>query len=158
MLALGWTAEARGGRRAHRAADGLVAVEAAVAIDRGAAIERLVGLARTDAPTASPTPRWEDELAREDRARATCDGTPLSIALLYLDLAPSLTTDTHGDAAGDQVLQLDGRGLDRAAAGAADVLARWGGDELRSGAAQLRPRGRDSELLSRLLAGKPPAG
>ena len=150
VLALGWTAERdEVGERTARLMD-FVAVEAAVAIDRGAAIERLVGLARTDALTGLANRRaWEDELAREI-ARATRDGTPLSIALLDLDGFKAYN-DTHGHAAGDQVLQLTAAAWTPRLR-ATDVLARWGGDEF---GLALPNCGLEegSELLSRLLAG-----
>ena len=150
VLALGWKAERpEVGERTARLMD-FVAVEAAVAVDRGAAIERLVGLARTDALTGLANRRaWEDELAREI-ARATRDGTPLSIALLDLDGFKAYN-DTHGHAAGDRVLQLTA-GAWTPRLRATDVLARWGGDEF---GLALPNCGLEegSELLARLLAG-----
>ena len=149
VLALGWAGEiAELPERTARLMD-FVAVEAAVAVDRGAAIERLVGLARTDALTGLANRRaWEDELAREI-ARATRDGTPLSVALLDLDEFKEYN-DAHGHAAGDQVLQLTAAAwIPRLRA--TDVLARWGGDEF---GLALPNCGLEegSELLSRLLA------
>lgn len=149
VLALGWaTEQAELPERTARLMD-FVAVEAAVAVDRGAAIERLVGLARTDALTGLANRRaWEDELAREI-ARATRDGTPLSVALLDLDGFKEYN-DAHGHAAGDQVLQLTA-GAWTPRLRATDVLARWGGDEF---GLALPNCGLEegSELLSRLLA------
>lgn len=105
----------------------VISVEAAVALDRGAALERLTEMARIEPLTGLPNRRaWEHELER-DLARAGRQGTPLAVALLDLN-GFKAKNDTHGHAAGDRIL----RTVSAAWAPlvrATDTLARYGGDE-----------------------------
>jgi diguanylate cyclase (GGDEF)-like protein len=65
-------------------------------------------------------------LEQEDRRQKRVD-QPFAVAILDLDWFKQVN-DSHGHAAGDQVLQQFSR-LASAAAEPADVLARWGGEE-----------------------------
>jgi diguanylate cyclase (GGDEF)-like protein len=105
----------------------LVAGEAAVAIDRAAALEHLTGMARTDPLTELSNRRaWQDELSRE-LARAERNGQPLSIGMIDLDKLKTYN-DTWGHAAGDRVL-LTAAARWRRRLRLTDLLARIGGDE-----------------------------
>lgn len=105
----------------------LLAGEAAVAIDRAAALERLTGMARTDPLTELSNRRgWQDELVRE-LARAERGELRLSIGLIDLDeLKPF--NDRWGHAAGDRLL-LTAAARWRRRLRLTDMLARIGGDE-----------------------------
>lgn len=148
MLALGWNgAVPQLEERSERLLD-FIAVEGAVAFDRGAAVERLIVMARTDPMTGLPNRRaWEESLHREV-ARASRDRSELSIGLVDLD-GFKVYNDTHGHVAGDRLLHAIAArwgGLIRAS----DVLARWGGDEFALGlpACSLAEA---EELIGRLL-------
>jgi diguanylate cyclase (GGDEF)-like protein len=127
VLMFGWRSpQAEIDPGARRLAE-VISVEAAVALDRGTALERLTQMARIEPLTGLPNRRaWEHELEREI-ARAARQGSPLAVAMLYLN-GFKAHNDTHGHAAGDRIL--------RAAAAAwlplvraTDTLARYGGDE-----------------------------
>ncbi|MCB1007601.1 MAG: GGDEF domain-containing protein [Acidobacteria bacterium] len=105
----------------------LLAGEAAVAIDRAAALEQLTEMARTDPLTELCNRRaWQDELSRE-LARSERGGQPLAVGLLDLDELKSYN-DRWGHAAGDRVL-LTAAARWRRRLRLTDVLARIGGDE-----------------------------
>ena len=89
--------------------------------------EALASLARTDALTGLPNRRaLEDELTRS-AARASRDGTWLSLLALDVDFFKSFN-DKHGHAAGDAVLATVGRVLlEQCRKG--DMPARYGGEE-----------------------------
>jgi diguanylate cyclase (GGDEF)-like protein len=89
--------------------------------------ETLASLARTDALTGLPNRRaLEDELNRS-AARASRDGTWLSLLALDVDYFKSFN-DKHGHAAGDAVLATVGRVLiEQCRKG--DMPARYGGEE-----------------------------
>ena len=110
-------------RRAMR----LLALEAAIAIDRGELLGRLEIAARTDDLTGLLNRRaWDEELGRE-LARADRSGAALCVAILDLDRF-KLYNDTHGHQAGDRFLrQLAGGWRQNLRAG--DILARYGGEE-----------------------------
>jgi diguanylate cyclase (GGDEF)-like protein len=89
--------------------------------------ETLAALARTDALTDLPNRRaLEDELTRAS-ARASRDGTWLSLIALDVDHFKRFN-DTHGHAAGDAVLATVGKVL-TAQCRKGDVPARYGGEE-----------------------------
>lgn len=89
--------------------------------------EALAALARTDALTDLPNRRaLEDELTRAS-ARASRDGTWLSVIALDVDHFKRFN-DTHGHAAGDAVLATVGKVL-VAQCRKGDVPARYGGEE-----------------------------
>jgi diguanylate cyclase (GGDEF)-like protein len=105
----------------------LLALEAAIAIDRGELLGRLEIAARTDDLTGLLNRRaWDEELGRE-LARADRSGTALCVAILDLDRF-KLYNDTHGHQAGDRFLkQIAGQWSQSLRTG--DILARYGGEE-----------------------------
>lgn len=127
VITVGWThAGERPSPRLMSSLE-LLADEAAVAIDRAAALERLTGLARTDPLTQLSNRRaWQEELGRE-LARATRSGLKLSIGMLDLDELKAYN-DRWGHAAGDRVL-LTAAARWRKRLRLTDLLARVGGDE-----------------------------
>ena len=110
-------------RRAVR----LLALEAAIAIERGELLGRLEVAARTDDLTGLLNRRaWDEELSRA-LSRADRDGGALCVAILDLDKF-KLYNDTHGHQAGDRFLrQMAGSWSQTLRAG--DILARYGGEE-----------------------------
>jgi diguanylate cyclase (GGDEF)-like protein len=110
-------------RRAVR----LLALEAAIAIERGELLGRLEIAARTDDLTGLLNRRaWNEELGREI-SRADRDGRALCVAILDLDRFKQYN-DSHGHQAGDRFLkQMAGHWTHTLRAG--DILARYGGEE-----------------------------
>ena len=109
------------------AAVGLLADEAAVALERDALLVRLNEQAREDELTSLPNRRaWEEHLPVE-LTRATRAGAPCSIALLDLDHFKRFN-DTYGHQAGDELLQAAALAW-RAELRPSDFLARYGGEE-----------------------------
>ncbi len=127
VLCIGWTSRISAvHERAARLLE-FIAVEGAVAIDRGSAFGRLVAMARSDPLTGLGNRRaWEEELRRE-MARSGRQRTPLSVAVLDLDEFKTFN-DSRGHPAGDRVLEELSRSW-TAELRATDVLARHGGDE-----------------------------
>jgi diguanylate cyclase (GGDEF)-like protein len=105
----------------------LLALEAAIAIDRGELLGRLEIAARTDDLTGLLNRRaWDEELSRE-LSRADRSGAAMCVAILDLDRF-KLYNDTHGHQAGDRFLkQLAGAWSHGLRTG--DILARYGGEE-----------------------------
>jgi diguanylate cyclase (GGDEF)-like protein/PAS domain S-box-containing protein len=106
---------------------GVLAGEAALAMQRADLLGRLDELTRTDELTGLPNRRAWDEMLSHELAVAERHGKPLSVAMLDLDHFKAYN-DRNGHLAGDRLL--------RAAAAiwsgslrATDVLARWGGEE-----------------------------
>ena len=110
-------------RRAVR----LLALEAAIAIERGELLGRLEVAARTDDLTGLLNRRaWDEELSRE-LSRADREGGALCVAILDLDKFKDYN-DSHGHQAGDRFLkQMAGAWSQTLRAG--DILARYGGEE-----------------------------
>ena len=110
-------------RRAMR----MLALEAAIAIERGELLGRLEIAARTDDLTGLLNRRaWDEELGREI-ARADRSGVALCVAILDLDRFKQYN-DTYGHQAGDRFLkQLAGAWRQNLRTG--DILARYGGEE-----------------------------
>jgi len=108
-----------------RRAVSLLALEAAIAIDRGELLGRLEIAARTDDLTGLLNRRaWDEELGRE-LSRADRSGAALCV--LDLDRFKQYN-DTHGHQAGDRFLkQLAGVWSQNLRTG--DILARHGGEE-----------------------------
>jgi len=106
---------------------GVLADEAAVAMQRSDLLAQLDELTRTDDLTGLPNRRAWDELLRHELAAARRHGRPVAVAMLDLDFFKRYN-DQHGHLAGDRLL------CEAAAAWvgqmrATDVLARWGGEE-----------------------------
>ncbi len=110
-------------RRAVR----LLALEAAIAIERGELLGRLEVAARTDDLTGLLNRRaWDEELGRE-LSRADRNAGALCVAILDLDRFKQYN-DAHGHQAGDRFLkQMAGAWSQTLRAG--DILARYGGEE-----------------------------
>jgi diguanylate cyclase (GGDEF)-like protein len=105
----------------------LLAMEAAIAIERGELLGRLEEAARTDDLTGLMNRRaWSTELSRE-LSRADRSGRPLCVAVLDLDRFKQYN-DTHGHQAGDRFLK-QVAGLWSEALRGTDILARHGGEE-----------------------------
>lgn len=123
---------------------GVIAAEAAVAIERAALLDRLERMTRTDELTGLTNRRaWDSEVSREV-VRAGRDEHPLAIAMLDLDRF-KLYNDKLGHQAGDRLLK-EAAGAWRAVLRETDLLARYGGEEF----AVALP-GCDAELASRLV-------
>jgi diguanylate cyclase (GGDEF)-like protein len=105
----------------------LLALEAAIAIDRGELLGRLEVAARTDDLTGLLNRRaWDEELSRE-LSRADRSGAALCVAILDLDRFKQYN-DTYGHQAGDRFLrQISGAWTQNLRTG--DILARYGGEE-----------------------------
>jgi diguanylate cyclase (GGDEF)-like protein len=93
----------------------------------GAAVERLLGLARTDALTGALNRRGLEALLEREAARAERTGEPLTLLVVDLDGFKAVN-DRHGHLWGDRVLC---RVADLLASEsrASDRVARLGGDE-----------------------------
>lgn len=127
VIGIGWRRPNQGLTERLKASLELLAGEAAVAIDRAAALERLTVLARTDPLTDLSNRRaWEDELTRE-LARAGRLGQRLSVGLLDIDELKAFN-DRWGHQAGDRLL-LTAAARWRRRLRLTDLLARIGGDE-----------------------------
>ncbi len=105
----------------------LLALEAAIAIDRGELLGRLEIAARTDDLTGLLNRRaWDEELNREI-ARADRSGAALCVAILDLDRFKDYN-DAYGHQIGDRFLkQISGTWSQSLRTG--DILARYGGEE-----------------------------
>jgi diguanylate cyclase (GGDEF)-like protein len=105
----------------------LLALEAAIAIDRGELLGRLELAARTDDLTGLLNRRaWDSELSRE-LARAERQSLPLCVSVLDLDRFKQYN-DAHGHQAGDRFLK-QVAGMWSGALRGTDILARHGGEE-----------------------------
>jgi diguanylate cyclase (GGDEF)-like protein len=110
-------------RRAVR----LLALEAAIAIERGELLGRLEVAARTDDLTGLLNRRaWDEELGRE-LSRANRSAGTLCVAILDLDRFKEYN-DAHGHQAGDRFLKRMA-GIWSQVLRAGDILARYGGEE-----------------------------
>lgn len=105
----------------------LLALEAAIAIERGELLGRLELAARTDDLTGLLNRRaWDSELGRE-MSRAERLSLPLCVAVLDLDRFKQYN-DQHGHQAGDRFLK-QVSGTWSGALRNTDILARHGGEE-----------------------------
>jgi diguanylate cyclase (GGDEF)-like protein/PAS domain S-box-containing protein len=127
VLAISWPAPISEPSAQERLIVGVLADEAAVAMQRADLLARLDELTRTDELTGLPNRRAWDELLAHELAAARRHGQPLAVAMLDLDHFKAYN-DQRGHLAGDRLL--------RAAAASwqqhlrsTDVLARWGGEE-----------------------------
>ena len=105
----------------------LLALEAAIAIERGELLGRLEEAARTDDLTGLLNRRaWSTELSRQ-LSRADASHSPLCVAVLDLDRFKQFN-DSHGHLAGDRFLKQLAATWS-AGLRASDILARHGGEE-----------------------------
>jgi diguanylate cyclase (GGDEF)-like protein/PAS domain S-box-containing protein len=106
---------------------GLLASEAAVAIERADMLTRLEAVARTDDLTGLANRRaWDEQVPRE-LARAKRDERPVCVAMVDLDRFKEYN-DEHGHQAGDRLLKQIAA-IWRDVLRPTDVLARYGGEE-----------------------------
>ncbi|HEY6759565.1 MAG TPA: diguanylate cyclase [Baekduia sp.] len=126
-LALSWPEPLAAATDSDLLLVGVLAGEAAIAMQRADLLGRLDELTRTDELTGLPNRRAWDELLTHELASADRHNGSVSVAMLDLDFFKRYN-DEHGHLAGDRLL--------RAAAAAwqselrtSDVLARWGGEE-----------------------------
>jgi diguanylate cyclase (GGDEF)-like protein len=89
--------------------------------------ERLARLSITDPLTGLANRRRLEQSLREELARATRTGTPLTVAMVDIDHFKRYN-DIHGHAAGDRCLQRVTSELDRSVRHT-DLVARYGGEE-----------------------------
>ena len=127
VLAVYWRDDLEEANEETRRAVRLLALEAAIAIERGELLGRLEVAARTDDLTGLLNRRaWDQELGRE-MARADRGGAPLCVAILDLDRFKQYN-DAHGHQAGDRFLKQMAsawNGILRSG----DIVARYGGEE-----------------------------
>ncbi|MGH2956446.1 MAG: GGDEF domain-containing protein, partial [Solirubrobacterales bacterium] len=137
-------------RRAIR----LLALEAAIAIERGELLGRLEEAARTDDLTGLLNRRaWNAELGRE-LARANRGDRELAVAVLDLDRFKEYN-DAHGHQAGDRFLKQMASTWSESLRGT-DVLARYGGEEF--ALAMPATTVEEAEAMLRRLCGALPDG
>ncbi len=106
---------------------GLLAAEAAVAIERADLLARLEAVARTDDLTGLANRRaWDEHLPRE-LSRAEREERPLCVAMLDLDRFKAFN-DERGHQAGDRLLKQVAATW-REMLRPSDLLARYGGEE-----------------------------
>lgn len=131
---------------------GLLAVEAAIAIERAETLARLERVARTDDLTGLANRRSWDEHLRREVSRARRDGAPLAVAVLDIDHFKRYN-DRYGHQAGDRLLKEVAANWQRRIRDT-DILARYGGEEF---ALALPGAGSDhaKQLLERLRAATP---
>ncbi len=106
---------------------GVLAGEAALAMQRADLLGRLDELTRTDELTGLPNRRAWDELLVHELAVAERHDKPVSVAMLDLDFFKRYN-DEHGHLAGDRLLRAAAAAW-QSTLRATDVLARWGGEE-----------------------------
>jgi diguanylate cyclase (GGDEF)-like protein len=127
VLAVYWNGQREEAGDGVRQAMRLLALEAAIAIERGELLGRLEEAARTDDLTGLLNRRaWSTELSRE-MARADRSGKPLCVAVLDLDRFKQYN-DAHGHQAGNHAITAVASAIQRAVRNT-DMAARAGGDE-----------------------------
>lgn len=127
VLVVGWRERVDHAEDRLRMMVGLLAAEAAIAIERADLMTRLEELADTDELTGLPNRRgWNRELSVA-LSTARRRRSPLCIALIDVDFFKAVN-DERGHQAGDRLLKAAAAGW-RSTLRPADVLARPGGDE-----------------------------
>ncbi len=122
---LSWSARSDS-ERIYAAASDITELKA-TETERDRLLERIEGLALTDALTNLPNRRaWDEEIDREF-SRSKRLGSELSVAMIDLDHFKAFN-DSHGHPAGDQMLR-DAARLWRETLRDTDFLARVGGEE-----------------------------
>ena len=127
VLVLGWSQRHAALPPDREQVVGMLAEQAARAIERDAHHAILQRQARTDELTALPNRRAWDEALQREMARAQRSGQPLCVALLDLDHFKAFN-DTRGHQAGDAHLRRTAAAWRRELR-AIDILARYGGEE-----------------------------
>jgi diguanylate cyclase (GGDEF)-like protein len=127
VLAVHWRQRLSGVAEDLRRTLQLLAVEAAIAIQREQMMARLELVARTDELTGLANRRaWDEHLSRE-LARSARENSPLAVAMLDLDHFKDYN-DRFGHQAGDRVLkEAAAQWVTRLRK--TDILARYGGEE-----------------------------
>jgi diguanylate cyclase (GGDEF)-like protein/PAS domain S-box-containing protein len=127
VLTLAWGERVEDPGERVRSLLGLLAAEAAVAIERADLLARLEAVARTDDLTGLANRRaWDEHLPRE-LARAEREEQPLCVAMLDLDRFKEFN-DERGHQAGDRLLKQVAATW-REMLRPSDLLARYGGEE-----------------------------
>jgi diguanylate cyclase (GGDEF)-like protein len=127
VLTLAWGERVEDPGQRVRSLVGLLAAEAAVAIERADLLARLEAVARTDDLTGLANRRaWDEHLPRE-LARAERDELPLCVAMIDLDRFKDYN-DERGHQAGDRLLKQVAATW-REMLRPSDLLARYGGEE-----------------------------
>ena len=127
VLSVGWPHRVTEVDRRVLQAVELLAVEAAVAIERADFLARISDLAETDDLTGLPNRRTWDATIRTAVGYATRTRRPLCVAVIDLDHF-KLFNDRHGHQAGDRLLKAAAASW-RTALRQSDTLARYGGEE-----------------------------
>jgi diguanylate cyclase (GGDEF)-like protein len=127
VLSVGWDQHVSGVDERTLQAVELLAVEAAVAIERADFLARLSDLAETDELTGLPNRRTWDETILRAVGYATRTRRPLCVAIIDLDHFKRFN-DLHGHQAGDRLLKSAAAAW-RAELRESDTLARYGGEE-----------------------------
>ena len=127
VLSVGWDRRIGDVDRRVLQAVELLAVEAAVAIERADFLSRLSDLADTDELTGLPNRRAWDETIRRAVGYVTRTRRPLCVAIVDLDRFKRFN-DAFGHQAGDRLLKAAAAAW-RTALRETDTLARYGGEE-----------------------------
>jgi diguanylate cyclase (GGDEF)-like protein/PAS domain S-box-containing protein len=126
-LAISWPARRSSATDQDMLLVGVLAGEAAIAMQRADLLGRLDELTRTDDLTGLPNRRAWDELLVQELAVAERHGAALSVAMLDLDFFKKYN-DRNGHLAGDRLLRA-AAAVWQSTLRSSDVLARWGGEE-----------------------------
>ncbi|HJR94729.1 MAG TPA: sensor domain-containing diguanylate cyclase [Gaiellaceae bacterium] len=127
VLGVGWAHRVTDVDRRTLQAVELLAIEAAVAIERADFLAKLSDLAETDGLTGLPNRRSWDATIRSAVGYATRTRRPLCVAIVDLDHFKRFN-DVHGHQAGDRLLKASASAW-RTALRQTDTLARYGGEE-----------------------------
>ncbi len=126
VLSVGWAQRVDVDQQTTEAV-ALLAIEAAVAIERADLISRLNNLAETDELTGLPNRRVWDETIRRAVGYAGRTGRPLCVGVIDLDHFKDFN-DRHGHQGGDRLLKSAAAAW-RTVLRGGDTLARYGGEE-----------------------------
>jgi diguanylate cyclase (GGDEF)-like protein len=125
VLVIGWAEPV--GQAQHAAVIGLLATEAAIAIERADLVQQLSNLAMTDPLTGADNRRGGD--AQLNRLLASSRDQPRSVSVAMLDLDHfKAFNDARGHQAGDRLLR-EAVAAWRSVLRPGDRLARYGGEE-----------------------------
>ena len=127
VLSVGWSQRIEDVDAQTTEAVGLLAIEAAVAIERSDLLARLSTLADTDGLTGLPNRRAWEETIRRTVSEAAITGGRLCVAVIDLDHFKDYN-DRYGHQSGDRFLKSAAAAW-RTALRQTDTLARYGGEE-----------------------------